>query len=129
MKILIVEDDDAIAQALANLLEDEGYRAVRVPDGRSALAELRSGEKASVILLDMTMPGMNGWQFREEQIKDDALASIPILVCTASARAEEDARKIGAAGWLRKPVDPARLLEAVGRHCRPGQPSPRKTAR
>ena len=124
VKILIVEDDEAIAQALASLLEGEGYRPVHVPDGRSALAELRSGEKASVILLDMTMPGMNGWQFRQEQVKDDALASIPILVCTASARAADDARKIGAAGWLRKPVDPARLLEAVGEHCRLREPSP-----
>ncbi len=123
MKVLIVEDDDAIAQALASLLEGEGYRPVRAPDGRSALAELRSGERVSVILLDMTMPGMNGWQFREEQIKDDLLASIPILVCTASARAEEDARKIGSAGWLKKPLDPARLLEVLGEHCRPGQPS------
>ena len=124
MKVLIVEDDDAIGQALASLLEGEGYGVVRARDGRSALAVLRSGEKASVILLDMTMPGMNGWQFREELIKDDALASIPILVCTASARAEDDARKLGAAGWLRKPVDPTRLLQAVGEHCRPGRTSP-----
>jgi CheY-like chemotaxis protein len=120
VKILIVEDDEAIAQALASLLEGEGYRAVHVSDGRSALVELRSGDKPSVIILDLTMPGMNGWQFREEQVKDDALAAIPILVCTADARAAEDAREIGAAGWLQKPVDPARLLEAVGEHCRPG---------
>ena len=123
MKILIVEDDEAIAQALASLLESEGYRAVHVPDGRSALQELRSGEKTNVILLDMTMPGMNGRRFREEQVKDAALAAIPILVCTADARAAEHAREIGAAGWLRKPVDPARLLEAVGAHCRPQQAS------
>jgi len=123
VRILIVEDDEALAEALTSLLEDEGYRAIHVPDGRSALAELRSGEKTSVILLDMNMPGMNGWQFREEQVKDEALAAIPILVCTADARAEDDARKIGAAGWLRKPVDPARLLEAIGAHCRPVHPS------
>ncbi len=124
MKILIVEDDEAIAQALASLLESEGYRAVHVPDGRSALAELRSGERTSVILLDMTMPGMNGWQFRKEQVKDEALASIPIVVCTADARAADDAREIGAVGWLRKPVDPVRLLATVGEHCRPQHPSP-----
>ncbi len=118
MRILIVEDDEAIAQSLASLLEDEGYHAIHVPDGRSALAELRSGEKPGVILLDMNMPGMNGWQFREEQVKDEELASIPIIVCTAHARAADEAKKIGAVGWLRKPVDPARLLEAVGEHGR-----------
>ncbi len=80
---------------------------------------MRTGGKPCVILLDIAMPGMNGWQFREEQRKDDALAAIPVIVCTADARAEERAREIGAAGWLRKPLDPARLLETVARHCRP----------
>lgn len=123
MKILIIEDDDAVALAIASLLEEAGHRAVRVPDGRQALRELRSGERTSVILLDMTMPGMNGWQFREEQLKDKALADIPVILCTADGRAKEKAREIGAAGWLRKPVDPDRLLRAVHEHCRGTPPS------
>ncbi len=61
---------------------------------------------------------MNGWRFREEQVKDDALARIPVIVFTADALAEERARATGAAGWLRKPLDPERLLEAVEQHCR-----------
>jgi two-component system response regulator MprA len=67
------------------------------------------------------MPVMNGWRFREEQMKDGSIADIPVIVCTADALAEEKARELGAAGWLRKPLDPERLLEAVGRFCRSGR--------
>jgi CheY-like chemotaxis protein len=119
VKVLVVEDDEAIADALVSLLEDAGHPARHVPDGRRALEELRSNGDTCVILLDMTMPVMNGWRFREEQMKDASLARIPVIVCTADALAEQRALEIGAAGWLRKPLDPGRLLEAVGRFCRP----------
>ena len=118
MRILIVEDDEAIAEAIVSLLEDEGYEAMSVSDGRAALEKLRNGERPCLILLDISMPVMNGWRFREEQLKDAALAPIPIVVCTADGRAEDKARSIGAAGWLQKPIDPERLLEVVGTHCR-----------
>ena len=124
MRILIVEDDEAIAEALAGLLEDEGYVAVPASDGRAALAKLRDGEKTCLILLDMSMPVMNGWQFREEQLKDAALAAVPVVVCTADGRAEATARSVGAADWLRKPIDPARLLELVGKYCGPPSRKP-----
>lgn len=119
MKVLVVEDDDAIGEALVSLLEDAGHRACRVPDGRRALDELRSGGDTCVILLDMTMPVMNGWRFREEQVRDATLAKIPVIVCTADAQAEVRAREIGAAAWLRKPLDPERLLRVVEEFCRP----------
>ena len=119
MRILIVEDDEAITEAIASLLADEGYAAVAAPDGRAALEKLRDGEKTDLILLDMSMPGMNGWQFREEQLKDAVLAAVPVVVCTADGRAEATARSVGAADWLQKPIDPARLLELVGKYCGP----------
>ncbi len=121
MKVLVIEDDEAIAEALVSLLEDAGHPARHVPDGRRALEALRSGGDTCVILLDMTMPVMNGWRFREEQMKDAALSGIPVIVCTADPLAEQKAREVGAAGWLRKPLDPERLLEAVGRFCRSGR--------
>ncbi len=117
MSILIVEDDEAIADALESLFEDAGYPARAVHDGRAALAALRSGEKTCAILLDMTMPLMNGWRFREEQMKDPALAGVPVIVCTADTQAEQMARELGATAWVRKPIDPARLLTLVARHC------------
>ena len=117
MRILIVEDDEAIAEAIVGLLEDEGYAAVSVSDGRAALEKLRDGEKTCLILLDISMPVMNGWQFRQEQLKDAALAPVPVVVCTADGRAAVKAQSIGTAGWLQKPIDPERLLEVVGTHC------------
>jgi two-component system response regulator MprA len=119
VKVLVVEDDEAIAEALVSLLEEAGHQARHAPDGRRALEELRTGERTCVILLDMTMPVMNGWRFREEQMKDKSLADIPVVVCTADALAEQKALEIGAAGWLRKPLDPERLLETVKRFCPP----------
>lgn len=86
-------------------------------DGRAALERLRGGAKTCLILLDMSMPVMNGWQFRQAQLKDEALARIPVVVCTADGRAAEKARSIGAAGSLRKPIDPERLFELVRAHC------------
>jgi len=118
--VLIIEDDEAISEAIASLLEDCGYRAIRASDGRRGLEALRGEEeKPSLILLDMAMPGMNGWRFREEQMKDAGISGIPVVVFTADSGAEERARELGAAGWLRKPVDPSRLLATVEKHCGP----------
>lgn len=119
MRVLIIEDDEAISEAIASLLEDCGYSAVRAVDGRGGLEALRNGPKPSLILLDMAMPGMNGERFREEQVKDSDLAGIPVVLFTADSRAENKAKELGAAGWLRKPVDPQRLLSIVEKHCGP----------
>ncbi len=117
MKILIVEDDEAIASAIAGLLRDEGYAVAPVRDGRTALAALRAGGEATgLVLLDMSMPVMNGWEFREEQMRDPALASVPVVVCTADSDAERKAAEVGAVDWLRKPIDPERLLAVVERY-------------
>ena len=69
VKVLVVEDDEAIGEALVSLLEDAGHEAVCAPDGRVALEEMRTGGEPCVILLDLAMPGMNGLQFREAQRK------------------------------------------------------------
>jgi len=121
VKVLVVEDDEAIAEALVSLLEEAGHHASHARDGRRALEKLRTGERTNLILLDMTMPVMSGWRFREEQMRDAALAGIPVVVCTADVLAAEKAREIGAAGWLRKPLDPERLLEVIGRFCGSGR--------
>ena len=106
MKVLVVEDDEAIAEALVELLRDAGHEAVGVPDGRRALEALRIGADTCLILLDIAMPGMDGCRFREEQLKNEALARVPVVLCTADPLAEQRARALGAAGWLRKPLDP-----------------------
>ncbi|MBI3183929.1 MAG: response regulator [Myxococcales bacterium] len=82
-RILVVDDDPDLRDTLCELLEDEGYQALPASNGKEALALLRSCPVPRVILLDLMMPVMNGWQFLEELARDSALASVPVIVMTA----------------------------------------------
>src|SRR6185436_12323698 len=85
--ILLVEDDFDVRDALIPILEYEGHRVVGAASGQEALDRLRSGAKPSLILLDLMMPGMSGMEFRAEQLRDPALASIPVVVVSADPAA------------------------------------------
>jgi CheY-like chemotaxis protein len=115
--VLIVDDDFDIRGLMTNILQIEGYHVLAAANGREALETLRSGARPRLILLDLMMPVMNGWQFRCEQLLDDRLAAIPVVVLSGAADVGERARTIGASGILRKPVDLDVLLEVVGRYC------------
>jgi CheY-like chemotaxis protein len=117
--ILVVEDDEDIREVMLETLQDEGYRVVGAPDGAAALAFLRSAESRPVVmLLDLMMPGMNGAEFRAEQIKDPALATIPVILLSADSRLEEKYADLGGAGFLRKPIKLDALLDTVARFAR-----------
>lgn len=73
-----------------------------------------------VILLDLMMPVMNGYEFREEQLKDPAIASIPVIVVTADGRAREKAAQLGSDRYFQKPLSPRDLLRAIRECCPPG---------
>lgn len=119
--VMVVDDDDALRESICELLEDDGYAAVEMDSGVSALTRLQNGHpKPALILLDLMMPGMSGWEFRERQLRDSMLSDIPVIVMTAS----RDLQGISAAEVLYKPVTRARLLEAVERHARIGQRTP-----
>ena len=114
--IMVVDDDEAIRTALTDLLESEGHRVVAAADGRQALARLSDGELPQVILLDLMMPGVDGWRFRAEQMVNPALASIPVIVITAVASPEQT-EKLGVAVFT-KPLDTGALLAAaIRKHC------------
>jgi len=115
-RILLVEDDADVRGALAALLEGEGYQVVEAAHGGEALAHLRA-TTFCLILLDLMMPVMNGWQFRAEQLKDPALAAVPVVVVTADNSVAEKAAEVGAAGYLLKPIDFSELLAHVERCC------------
>ena len=119
--ILLVEDDAPQREALVLLLESEGYHVVEAGHGREALAHLRTEETISLILLDLMMPVMDGWQFRAEQVRDPGLAAIPVIVISGAGSVAAKALAQGAAGYLRKPIDVDRLLDIVARHCRGGE--------
>jgi CheY-like chemotaxis protein len=113
--ILVVDDDSDVREALGEVLAEEGYATRLCDSGRAALDFLHGGGTPSLILLDMMMPGMNGWQFREEQLKDERLREIPVVVITAS-RMEPEA--IQAHEVLFKPVALGELVDAVQRNAR-----------
>jgi len=114
-RILVVEDDEDAREALVALLQMKGYSAVPAGNGKEALDYLRQAPLPDLIILDLWMPVMDGWQFRREQIKDPRLAQIPVIVVTAlSDRTDVDANDV-----IIKPVDVNRLLTTVGNYCKP----------
>jgi CheY-like chemotaxis protein len=115
--VLVVEDDRSARDTLREVLEDAGYEVAPAANGREALERLRGPWRAQVILLDLAMPVMDGWQFRHEQRSDPALSHIPVVVVSADGGLEEKVRGLAAAEVLAKPVTLERLLAAVGRFC------------
>ena len=111
-RILVIEDDPLTAGAVKMFLEWEGYRVDCAADGREALIRLRRSErKPDLILLDVMMPVLVGRQFREEQKRDPALSSIPVVVVSAA----DIASSLDASGLVRKPFLPEELLGAIRR--------------
>jgi signal transduction histidine kinase len=110
-RILVVEDDQEILGTLSGLLEEEGYEVQSVIDGRDALDRLRRGPAPELIILDLMMPGMDGWEFRTIQRADPALADIPVVAISADTSAKASA--IDATRFLRKPFRFSELLDVV----------------
>jgi CheY-like chemotaxis protein len=111
---MVVEDDFAIRETLRELLEDEGYRVTWASNGQEALARLRD-RAPRLILLDLMMPVMDGWEFRRHQLADPRIATTPVVVFTAHRNADDAAARMSAAAALQKPVDVDGLLAVVGR--------------
>ncbi len=116
-KILVVEDDFAIRETIAELLEEEGYGVDRASNGQEALDRLRADGTTRLILLDLMMPVMDGWEFRERQRSDPAMSRIPVVVLSADNALEQKISALGVAAWMSKPFDVDRLLDTVGRLC------------
>ena len=115
--MLIVEDDEAIRETLADILQYEGYVVSTACDGREALLRLHSGAAPGLILLDLMMPRMNGWEFRTEQLSHQELAGIPLVVLSGAYDAHRQARMLNADGFLSKPIEVVQLLKVVRFHC------------
>ena len=120
--ILIVDDDYAMAESMQDFLEGEGFEVVTAAEGRAALDRLRRGLRPCVILLDLMMPRMNGWEFRDEQLQDGNLKDIPIVVVSAFPLDPDARARLGHVDYVPKPPSLPRLLAAIPRHC--GEPLP-----
>ena len=112
--ILVVDDEADIRLALKEALEWQGYRVVTASNGREALDLLSRILLPCLILLDLTMPVMNGWEFSETLRTDKKFASIPIIVVTAYT---DRVGEIGAQGTIRKPIDLNILFRLVTKYC------------
>jgi two-component system, chemotaxis family, chemotaxis protein CheY len=115
--VLVVEDDFDVLDAIANILEDAGYQVLRAANGAEALGQLgdRKG-RCDLILLDLLMPVMNGWDFRHKQKQTPAFAGIPVVLMSAGAHMATVSSELDAAGYLTKPVEITDLLGVARRH-------------
>jgi CheY-like chemotaxis protein len=114
--VLLVEDDADVRGALELVLKRKGYRVTCAANGQEALESMRCTEtpSPSLILLDLMMPVMDGWEFRAEQLKDPALKDVPVIVISADACAEDHAASIGAVAYLKKPFEFQQLTNMIG---------------
>ena len=111
-RILVVDDDPAVRGTIAMLLSDEGYDVETCNNGAQAIDTLRS-RRADLVVLDLRMPRMNGWEFRATQRRESRIASIPVLAVSADESPE--ARAVHADAFLAKPLDAEELLDTIER--------------
>lgn len=119
-RVLVIDDDPWIVRSTAMVLEAEGFDVVTASSGEDGIAEARRNAPA-VILLDIMMPGLDGWETLERLKVDEATRDTPVIVFSAreSVRGPRDSgvsRDRGAAGFVGKPFEPGRLVELIRRH-------------
>jgi CheY-like chemotaxis protein len=120
--LLVVEDSAEIQLLLKALFEGEGYHVKLASDGAAALEQLRSSAGMPfLILLDLMMPGMDGFQFRNQQKADPALAHIPVVIMTADSNVEKKSISMDVKGYIKKPLDVDSLLQVVAQYASDGR--------
>jgi CheY-like chemotaxis protein len=113
--VLVVDDDPNLVRLMSKFLTLEGFAPVPAANGAEALRYLRGGGTASVILLDLRMPVMDGWTFRREQRGDPGLADIPIVVL--SGMASDTVHEMEPAASFHKPVSFPEVVTVVRKLC------------
>jgi CheY-like chemotaxis protein len=114
--ILLIEDDRDICEIVEMVLAEEGYETISVANGAEGLKRLRSEHpRPFVIMLDLMLPVMDAWQFRSEQLRDAAIAEIPVVIFSANPKVWRHADMLGAAAVIRKPPNLNEILDVVGR--------------
>ena len=112
--LLLVEDDEDLRDVVRDALQNDTRRVIEAEHGREALDLIAKNGLPDLILLDMNMPVMNGWQFAKEL--RDRQWQVPVVVLTAAHDALRSAQEIGAAGFLGKPFDMSSLYSVVDHH-------------
>ena len=127
MRVLVIEDDPIVADMLQMVLQVEGFSVDVAADGGEGL-ELASVARPDVIILDVMMPEVDGWAVAEQLQRDQDMASIPIVFCTAKADVDSTWRgwQLGAASYVTKPFDNELLISELIRVTRPTPPADRE---
>lgn len=113
---MIVDDDNDIRDAITQILEYEGFSVLSAANGQEGIEKLKNGNPA-LILLDLMMPVMNGWQFKSKIESDPRLAQIPVVILSADGNIQQKSENIGVAGFLKKPIQLETLLDTVKKYC------------
>src|SRR5207302_646970 len=113
--VLVVDDSAEIREALAEILGQLGYCVECAANGKEAWDYLHTSPPPALILLDLMMPVMDGWEFRRLQQQDTALAAIPVVIIAGPAN---EAVPSGAAAYLPRPIDVHHLCDIIARYCR-----------
>lgn len=117
-EVLLVEDDPDLREGLAFLIRRWGRAVVTAANGREALEQLdQMAGPPCMIILDLTMPEMDGWELRRSLRERPALADVPVLLVSGIADLDEAAKALSAVAYLRKPVDVNELLRLVDDYC------------
>jgi CheY-like chemotaxis protein len=117
--VLLIDDDPDARETMSFILESAGYCVRTATNGFEGIERLRSEQAPCLILLDLMMPVMNGWEFRDAQVRDPKLAAIPIVVVTGAGQAVRRGSSL-AADVLEKPVTLEALMSTVQRYCECG---------
>ncbi len=117
--VLVIDDVDATRTGLAELLRTLGYEARGARNGAEGLQILKEDQGICAVVLDLLMPGTNGYWFREQQLLDPAIASVPVIVFTGVGQHDDVSERLKVSEVLFKPLAVDRLLDAISRCCAP----------
>lgn len=116
-RILVVEDDFVLTELLSLILGAGGYRVCTAGNGEEAVTRSHAKEPPDLILLDLRLPRVDGFDFLRCRQADAALAAIPVVIVTGAGDVDREVAALGAADCLHKPLDPVTLLQTIRRLC------------
>jgi CheY-like chemotaxis protein len=115
--VLVIDDDHDIRDLVVFYLNNQGYLATGVSNGEEAITHLQSAAQTDLIILDLMMPVMDAWEFRQAQQQDPAIGKIPVVLISATDEVSYEVEPLAASGFIRKPIDFNHLLATVEQHC------------